>query len=596
MATCPFSGRRTDDAPPPSGGGCPYAGGGEQQPPSRSFSRRSLLKYGLAALAVAPAFAGGRSQSFAAKAAPTPSGPTPVPAPGVSVPIGGTPKWSHAIGNPRGSDIATAVGRTKEGRFGVMFKDLPAFAPSDDLLIQLANDMVDPRAPLKDVSDPTDGRDNYTVPAGYVYLGQFMDHDITRDTTPLSLQKTDPHALTNFDTAMFDLGSVYGGGPAKNPELYDRSKPGALLVTDMGYMWDQGGEAEMYDLPRLADGTAIIGDPRNDENLIVSQMQVAYLRLHNHFIDAGLTFAQAQDQVRWHHQYVIVNDFLPRIVGQDLVTSLLDVKPNGNAKYKGTLYKPGNPLRPMMPIEYSVAAYRFGHSMIRGEYEVHDQLTLPIFGQEGHDLRGSRPFPPDLRIDWNYFFELRGVNPPDDRNFSRLIDTQLSMPLAALPPTVVAPAADAITALAARNLLRGKMLGLPSGQDVAKKMGVAPLGNADLGLTDARWGGKAPLWFYILKEAELLGGQQLGPVGGRIVAEVLLGLLTLKATTYFNAKSGFKPAIADFKMGDLLQLAGAAPPSASADARKGGSGSGSGGSGGSGGDGSNAFVQGAVAR
>ena len=99
MATCPFSGRRTDDAPPPSGGGCPYSGGGEQ-PPSRSFSRRSLLKYGLAALAVAPAFAGGRSQSFAAKAAKTAAGPTPVPAPGVSVPIGGLPKWSHAVGNP----------------------------------------------------------------------------------------------------------------------------------------------------------------------------------------------------------------------------------------------------------------------------------------------------------------------------------------------------------------------------------------------------------------------------------------------------------------------------------------------------------------
>jgi hypothetical protein len=595
MATCPFSGRRTDDAPPlSSGGGCPYSGGGAQ-PPARGLSRRSLLRFGLAALAAGPAFAGGRSQSFAAKTAATRTGPTPVPAAGKSIPIGGTPKWAHAVGNPRGSDIADAVGRAKEGRFGVMFKDLPAFAPPDDLLVQLANDMVDPRAPLKDVSDPTDGRDNYTIPAGYVYLGQFMDHDITRDTTPLSLQQQDPHALTNFDTAMFDLGSVYGGGPTKNPELYDKSKPGALLVTDMGYMWDQGGEAEMYDLPRQPDGTAIIGDPRNDENLIVSQLQVAYLRLHNRFIDSGMTFTQAQQQVRWHHQYVIVNDFLPRVVGQDLVDSLLQVNPGGTARSKGTYYRPLNPLRPMMPIEYSVAAYRFGHSMIRGEYEVHDQLTLPIFGQEGHDLRGSRAFPPDLRIDWNYFFELPGVAPPDDRNFSRLIDTQLSMPLASLPPTVVAPAADAITALAARNLLRGKMLGLPAGQDVARKMAVAPLSNADLGLTDARWGGKAPLWFYILKEAELLGGQQLGPVGGRIVAEVLLGLLTLRATTYFNATSGFKPVVADFKMGDLLQLSGAAPASASADARKSGSG-GSGSSGGSADDGSNAFVQGAVAR
>ena len=593
MATCPFSGRRSADPAPAPSSGCPYSGGGGDKPPERSLSRRSLLKYGLAALVAAPAFAGARTQSFAAKAAKVVKSPTPVPAPGVSVPIAGVPKWSHAVGNPRGSDIAKVLGRTKEGRFGLMFKDLPAFSPSDDLLIQLANDMVDPRAPLKDVSDPTDGRENYAMPAGYTYFGQFVDHDITRDTTPLSDQKADPRALTNFDTSQFDLGSVYGKGPVLSPELYDPAKRGAMRVTDMGYMWDQGGEAEMYDLPRQADGTAIIGDPRNDENLIVSQLQVAYLRLHNKFIDDGLTFAQAQAQVRFHHQYVVVNDFLPRLVGQDLVTSLLDIKPNGNAKSRGTFYKPGNPLRPMMPIEYSVAAYRFGHSMIRGEYEVHDQLTLPIFGQEGHDLRGSRPFPPDLRIDWNYFFELPGVQPPDDRNMARLIDTQLSMPLAFLPPTVVAPAADAITALAARNLLRGKMLGLPSGQDVAKKMKITPLTNDELGLTDARWGGAAPLWFYILKESELLGGAQLGPVGGRIIAEVILGLLTLRGSTYFNAKSGFKPAIANFKMGDLLQLAGAAPPSASADARKSGSGSGSGGSGG---DGSNAFVQGAVAR
>ena len=102
-----------------------------------------------------------------------------------------------------------------------------------------------------------------------------------------------------------------------------------------------------------------------------------------------MTFAQAQAQVRWHHQYVVVNDFLPRLVGQDLVTSLLDVKPNGNAKSRGTLYKPGNPLRPMMPIEYSVAAYRFGHSMIRGRV----RGPRPAHAA---DLRAAGPRPPRL--------------------------------------------------------------------------------------------------------------------------------------------------------------------------------------------------------
>jgi hypothetical protein len=561
-ASCGFTPPSTDDGNQPTpAGGCPFSGAGAAD--AGSLSRRSLLKYGIGALVTAPALARlGTGTANAAKTAAKPAAtPTPTPTPTPAATIPGAPKWRHAVGDPRGSDIAKAVGRTKEGRFGVMFKQAPEFAPPDDLLVDLAGQMVDPRPPLHDVSDPTDGRDNYGIPAGYVYLGQFMDHDITLDTTPLGDQQSDPHALTNFDTAQFDLGSVYGRGPKLDPQLYDPAKPGAMQLNDMGYIWDQGGEGELFDLPRAADGTAYVGDPRNDENLIVSQIQVAYLRLHNAFVSEGRTFEQAQQLVRWHHQWIIVHDFLPRMVGQDLVDSLLQTKPDGTITYGGKLYKPLNTKRPMMPIEYAAAAYRFGHSMIRAEYEVHDQVTLPIFGAEGRDLRGSRPFPADLRLDWNYFFELPGVEPPDDRNFARLIDTQLSMPLAALPPTVVEPAANAITALAVRNLLRGKYLGLPSGQDVATAMGIAPLTNADLGLTDARWGGKAPLWFYILKESELLGGAKLGPVGGRIVAEVILGLLALKTTSYFSAKGGFKPAVADFKMGHLLQLCGAAQTS-----------------------------------
>jgi hypothetical protein len=336
-----------------------------------------------------------------------------------------------------------------------------------------------------------------------------------------------------------------------------------MALNDMGFIWDTGGQAELFDLPRAADGTAFVGDPRNDENRIVSQLQVAFLRLHNHFISQGMTFEQARDQTRWHHQWVVVHDFLPRMVGQDVVDSLLTTKPNGTISSKGTLYKPGNPLRPYMPVEYSAAAYRFGHSMIRGEYEIHEKVTIPIFGQDGNDLRGSSPYRPDQRIDWNYFFEIPGKPEPDDRNKARLIDTQLSKPLASLPPTVVAPAADAITMLAERNLLRGKRLGLPAGQDVATAMKIPALSNADLGLTDPGWGGKAPLWFYILKESELLGGTKLGPVGGRIVAEVILGLLSVRSSSYFTLKKPFKPVVADMKMGDLLTLAGAAEPGSS---------------------------------
>jgi hypothetical protein len=144
---------------------------------------------------------------------------------------------------------------------------------------------------------------------------------------------------------------------------------------------------------------------------------------------------------------------------------------------------------------------------------------------------------------------------------ARLIDTQLSLPLFKLPSTVVAPTAGAIVALAERNLLRGKRLGLPAGQDVATAMGIKPLTNAQLGLTEPGWKGKAPLWFYILKESELLGGKKLGPVGGRIVAEVILGLMALDKTSYFTANPSFTPG-ANYKMGDFILAADAIDPRA----------------------------------
>ena len=284
--------------------------------------------------------------------------------------------------------------------------------------------------------------------------------------------------------------------------------------------------------------------------------------MHNKLMDSGKTFEQAQQQLRWTYQYLIVNDFLPRIVGQDVVNSLIRRRGTGPIQFTGKLYQPRNVNKPYMPVEYSGAAYRFGHSMIRAEYEVQDGHTVPIFGQDGYeDLRGNRQIPASLWIDWNYFFEIPGMNTPDDRNMARLIDTQLSLPLFKLPSTVVAPTAGAIVALAERNLLRGKRLGLPAGQDVATAMGIKPLTNAQLGLTEPGWKNKAPLWFYILKESELLGGKKLGPVGGRIVAEVILGLLGLDKTSYFNANPSFVPG-PNYKMGDFILAADAIDPRA----------------------------------
>jgi hypothetical protein len=521
-------------------GTCPFSGGGESKP-GGGFSRRSMLA-GLAGLAAVPVL-GSTGTAMAAPKQPT-------------APKRGAPRaarGAHGVGNPRGSEIVARFGRNREARFGLMFKKLPAFNPPDELLIALAEQMNDGKQPLSDVKSSDAEYDNAGIPAGFIYFGQFVDHDMTLDKTPLSLQQQDPWGMTNFDSPRFDLGSVYGKGPTGSPELYDPTRPGYLQVS---------AHDDLFDLPRDPVGAAYLGDPRNDENLIVAQLHVVYLRMHNKLMDQGKTFAQAQQTLRWHHQWLIVHDYLPRIVGDNVVSGLLRRRGSGKIEFLGKYYLPQNRLKPYMPVEYSAAAYRFGHSQIRAEYEVQDGHTVPIFGPDGYeDLRGNRPIPPSLWIDWNYFFDIPGMNSPDDRNMSRRIDTQLSLPLASLPPTVVARTADAIIALAERNLLRGKRLGLPAGQDVAKAMGVTPLTNAQLGLTDPGWQGKAPLWFYVLKEAELLGGRGLGPVGGRIVAEVILGVLACDPTSYFNANPSFDPG-SNYRVGDLILAADAIDPRA----------------------------------
>ena len=518
-ATCPFTGRSA--APPAADTSQTDAG------PGRAVSRRTVLGAALAGLvAVRTGGLGGTVRAVAARRRAL--------------------KGAHGKAL-RGMDIAVRLGRDREARFGLMFKKLPAYSPSDTLLKGLAAKMNDGKAPLSDVKD-SDVEFDASMPAGYIYFGQFLDHDVTRDATPLTEQKQDPSATVNYDSPRFDLGSVYGGGPTANPELYDPVRPGYLLLNE---------HDGLVDLPRDEVGAAFLGDPRNDENLIVAQLHTVFLRLHNRFRDEGHSFTRAQQLCRWHFQWLIVHDFLPRIVGQTLVDKLLVRRSNGSLVVNTAFYKPRNPLRPYMPIEFSGAAYRYGHSMIRAEYEMQDQHTVPIFGRDGYeDLRGNRPIPDDLWVDWNYFFDIPGVSSPDDRNMARRIDTQISLPLATLPSTVVAPTAGAIVALSERNLLRGKRLGLPCGQDVARAMGLRPLSNAQLGLQGAGWKEKAPLWYYVLKEAELGGGQRLGPVGGRIVAEVILGLLAADKQSYLNASPSFNPG-AGFAMGDLILLADA---------------------------------------
>ncbi|HEX2041792.1 MAG TPA: heme peroxidase family protein [Acidimicrobiales bacterium] len=456
----------------------------------------------------------------------------------------------HGSFQQRGQD-APAKNREVEGRFGFMFKHLQPFSPPDELLRALAETM---RQPPRDPANPAQF-ENPAIPAGYTFFGQFVDHDITADRLSQLDKQQDPDGLKNFRTPSYDLDSVYAGGPQQSPQCFD----GPKMRLDL--------HDGIEDLPRKADGTADIGDPRNEENAIIHQLQIAMIKFHNACVDhlAGQgtpqneLFPKAQAVCQRYYQWAVLTDFIPRICGQAAVDAVLK-KPSGNAPIRADLrfYKPKQ--TPFMPLEFAVAAYRFGHSQIRAGYALRDNVGAAFFQPQASErnLNGFRPLLPDLKVDWQNFFDIPGAQKAPQP--SQRIDSKLSGPLFQLP------FGGEPKSLAERNLLRGKALKLPSGQAVAEAMGFKPLTNAELGFQDdPGWGGQAPLWYYVLKEAELQNeGTHLGDVGGRIVAETLVGLLVENRNSFFRLDPNFQPAPpmapqpGQFRMGDLLKFAGAA--------------------------------------
>jgi Animal haem peroxidase len=469
----------------------------------------------------------------------------------------------HGMLDMRGID-APRSRYHEQGRFGRLFPNLPPLPGHVDSLREAMRE-VGKADGIMDGGNTNP--DNADIFAGFTFLGQFIDHDITFDPTSQLEQQVDPEAIQNFRTPLLELDNVYGSGPAASPHLYDNSPAnrGKLLI-------DTGFE---HDLPRNSQGTAIIGDPRNDENVIVSQLHLAFLKLHNKAIDfvkadgetpPGEVFAKAQRLVRWHYQWMIVHEFLPHICGEDVVEDVLE---NGRCFYNWRN-------EPFIPVEFAVAAYRFGHTQVRPGYRINDNFGAAIFGTPGdpNDLSGGRRLPAERKIDWKNFFQTHDATPQP----SKLIDTLLSPPLLRLP---FIPAGSP-NSLAERNLLRHITFSLPSGQAVAQAMAVKkawkkvkvdkevlPLPPSDLkdlkGIgNNLKLDHHTPLWFYILREAQVRrGGRTLGPVGGRIVAEVFLGLLDGDRMSYRRANPAWVPefpaaSAGNFTMVDLLKFAGVA--------------------------------------
>lgn len=452
-------------------------------------------------------------------------------------------------------------------RFGRMLPQLPgaSWAPAD-------LDALSARVMAGEETEPTpegelDDEENLAIDAGVTYVGQFVDHDLTRDDRPNDLTTpVDPTALTNLRTPVFDLDSVYGDGPSSSPLLYQedgvRMKLGAALT-------GAANDPRATDLPRGANGQALLGDPRNDENRIVGSLHAIVLRFHNQIADGlarthpdwGSTrlFEETRRLVRLHYQYAVLTDFLPSIVGQETVDAVL---PSLNARQTAPRLRFYDPCSAGMPVEFSVAAYRFGHSMVRPIYRINRTIRerLPVFTTSfdpTESLVGFQPAPSNFAVDWSFFFLMDGPRTLARPQVSYKLDTSLVFPLSLLPlpETGTGPAS-----LAKRNLLRSVQLGLPSGQAVAQALGVQPLRDDQILIGKATgdpadtvaitavapgFVGKAPLWTYVLAEAtasafpvrdgQIVGRQRapmrLGPVGGRIVAETFVGLMAADSTS-----------------------------------------------------------------
>ena len=450
------------------------------------------------------------------------------------------------------------------GKFGRLFPTLtPLFHrdKTDDELRHALRDLG-ARGGTMDPASGAQNPDNKDVPAGFGFLGQFIDHDITLDTTSSFERQNDPEGITNFRTPALELDSVYGSGPAVSPYFYQRD--GVRLLVDHEFGRDQ--------LARNSANTAVIGDPRNDENLVIQQLQLAFIRFHNAVVDAiepicqrEHLFEEAQRITRWHYQWVVLHEFLPHVVGQTLVDEIYDVcQPKGGRRFFNWRNTP------FIPVEFSVAAYRFGHSMIPGALLINDDFTanggqeIPLFDRneigdsDPDDCSGFGLRAPRRYVDWKHFFKTARKHPRP----SKRINPVLAEPLFDLPFERPGPHAS----LAARNLERGHAFGLPSGQAVACAMCVDPLAASDMGdLSETGFDAATPLWYYILKEAEVAAdGKHLGPVGGRIVAEVLIGLLQGDRQSFVRADPKWTPADEDlgtdedFGMADLVRFAGLA--------------------------------------
>lgn len=471
--------------------------------------------------------------------------------------------------------------------FGRLVPDNPAAKFNDSDLTTVAKFITETKHVQNVFGTQNPSQDESDIDAGYTYVGQFIDHDITLDPRPDSLTgDIDPWSLVNSRTPQFDLDSVYGNGPAGSPQLYEADGMNLKLGARQ-----TGSESdpEARDLLRGSNGQAMLGDGRNDENKIVASFHSIVTRFHNKIVrdikkakpgaSASQVFEEARQQVRWYYQWAVLTDFLPTMSSQSTVAQ--------TASYNGSRWTTNlkwyDSCRGSIPTEFAVASYRW-HTMVRDDYVVNDNINdKPIFNgsfDPRANLAGGQPAPTDFGFDWDYFFT--GGNEAVQKAYK--FDNSLVPALGILPPDA---AGRGPVNLSERNLLRGNQLRLPSGQDMARSLGVPVLRDDQIivgpalgigantkALTEfsAAFAGKAPLWTYLaaesvnqkytVKNGRIVWGDskslRLGPTGAAIVNETIIGLMANDPNSVINHPE-FKPDPAymsgsAFKFSDLIRV------------------------------------------
>lgn len=426
-----------------------------------------------------------------------------------------------------------------------------------------------------------------TVDSGYVYLGQFIDHDITKDNRFLADAKPDVEETLNYRTARLDLDSLYGKDPGSVPCIYEEDRERLKVGPTLEALGMDGYPipSSLNDLPRTPNGTAIVIDPRNDENLIVAQLHVLFAKFHNRVLELiraqpALSpgpntnlFEQAQRFVTWHYQWIVLNDFLPSIAR---VAVLDDIQQAGSKpRIFRQWYTPkDDPVA--LPVEFSVAAFRFGHSMVKNQYDLNrnvggvDSSMIIQMTKRGGGITSQ--LPANYVIDWNKFF----AGLPGQVNRAQVIDTFISEMLYDLPKQIeeafrlqssltmtaapFPPGAKMIPPLPEMTLKRGSRIRLPSGEEFATRCKFGIIESAEMFPGQAEFfksglNERTPLWYYVLREAVVEPNpepvmapinrqlQKLGTMGSRIVAETLYQLLNADSKSIFHAGRGWKPPV-----------------------------------------------------